>query len=40
MNFDAAQADLNGRFTYKADQTGEKWSILRGPGAISGDCED
>lgn len=40
MNIDAAQAALNGRFTYASDTTGERWSILRGSGPVSGDCED
>lgn len=39
MQIDAAQADLNSRFTYSADG-GDSWRILSGSGAVAGDCED
>jgi predicted transglutaminase-like cysteine proteinase len=39
-NFKEAQDDLNSRFTYKSDVTGEKWTILTDDGDVSGDCED
>lgn len=40
MQIEAAQAALNGRFTYTGDRTGENWTVLRDAGAITGDCED
>lgn len=36
----AAQAALNARFKYKADETGERWKVLTDSGEIEGDCED
>ncbi|TNE46860.1 MAG: hypothetical protein EP341_09570 [Sphingomonadales bacterium] len=39
MTVDPIQADLNIRFTYRADR-GESWRILRDTGQIWGDCED
>ena len=39
MDFQTAQRDLNNRFVYQADE-GEYWRILKGDGAIRGDCED
>jgi hypothetical protein len=40
MDIQTAQADLNSRFTYSGDRTGENWSILRDDGPVQGDCED
>lgn len=39
MDFQTAQHDLNRRFTYRADK-GEYWRVLKGWGAVEGDCED
>ncbi len=39
MMVDAVQQALNGRFSYRPDMR-EDWQILRGEGAVSGDCED
>jgi predicted transglutaminase-like cysteine proteinase len=42
MNFEDAQQQLNKRFRYRSDKTGEKWTILDmdGEGEVYGDCED